>query len=132
MDWIGPAPEWMPWLGPWLELNPLNAEPDGPPTDGPPLTASKADWYEEAGANDGMDCGKNGALESGPKEEGELIDEPKEPLNGEWEPLDGDGCGCEAPERAPNGSDGEMENVEPPKLNDGTDWLGKRPCEPAC
>lgn len=84
-----------------------------------------------AGANDGMDCGKNGALDSGPNEDGELIDEPNEALNGECEPLD-EGCGCEAPPNEPNGSEGEIENVEPPKLNDGADWLEKRFCDPVC
>lgn len=49
----------------------------------PPFAASKAALYDEAGANDGMDCGKNGPLDSGPKEDGELMLEPNDALNGE-------------------------------------------------
>lgn len=57
---------------------------DGPPTEaGPPLAASKAALQEDAGANEGIDCCKNGALESGPNDDGELIEEPNEALKGE-------------------------------------------------
>ena len=80
-----------------------------------------------------------------------MIDEPNEALNGECEfaacmaPIC---CGppppcCagpaaaddeEPPLSAPNGSDGDMEKVEPPKLNEaGAEPLEKRPpCEPDC
>lgn len=75
-----------------------------------------------------MDCCKNGELESGPKDDGEFIDDPNEALNGECDPLGA--CDCELLGSEPNGSDGEMENVEPPKENDGLDWLGKRLCDP--
>lgn len=102
---------------------------DGPPTEGPPFAASKAALYEEAGAKEGIDCCKKGALESGPNEDGELIEDPKEALNGECEPPLG-ACDCEPLPNEPNGSDGEIENVDPPKLNDGADWLGNMLWDP--
>jgi hypothetical protein len=49
----------------------------------PPLAASKAALYDEAGANEGIDCDKNGLLDRGPNDGGELIEEPNEALNGE-------------------------------------------------
>lgn len=118
----------------WLDNEPegpLECIPDAPeagpipPNEGPLLrfgplfAASKAALYEEAGANDGIEFCKKGALESGPNEDGEFIEDPNEALNGEWEPLGP--CDCEPPLNEPNGNDGEMENVEPPKLNDGAD-----------
>lgn len=70
----------------------------------------------------------NGPLESGPNDDGELIEEPNEALNGECEAPEA--CCCEGPDMEPNGNDGEIENVDPPKLKDGADWLGKRFCCP--
>lgn len=59
-----------------------------------------------------------------------MIDEPNEALNGDCEPL-GPLCDCEPPVSEPKGRDGEMEKVDPPKVNDGGfDWLGKRLCDP--
>lgn len=50
-----------------------------------------------------------------------MIEEPNEALNGECEPLGG-ACDCDEPlVNEPNGNDGDIENVEPPKLNDGAD-----------
>lgn len=100
---------------------------DEPNEPAPPLAASKAALYEEAGAKEGIDCDwKNGPLEKAPNEGGELIEDPYELLKGEpawciggcWACC----CCCDAPEpppSEPNGNDGEMEKVEPPKVNEG-------------
>lgn len=70
-----------------------------------------------------------------------MIEEPNEALNGECEPPAGAGptpgagpeaCACcePPPPSEPNGKDGEIENVEPPKLNEGPDWPDeKRLCD---
>lgn len=59
-----------------------------------------------------------------------MIDEPNEALKGECEPV-GAPCGdWEPPPIELNGSDGDIENVEPPKLKAGADWLGNRLCDP--
>lgn len=67
--------EWTP----GTELKLPNADDD----DGPPLAAWNASLYDEAGAQDGIDCCKNGELDSGPNEDGELIEDPNEPENGD-------------------------------------------------
>ena len=142
---FGDSGEFWPWL---MEAKPNEGAPFGDPGPPrpllplPPLAASKAALYEEAGANEGIDWDKYGELDSGPNEGGELIEEPNEALNGECEPWP---CGppwfgemepccccccccCDEPPSEPNGNEGEIENVEPPKLNDGPDGP-KRLCD---
>lgn len=75
-----------------------------------------------------------GELDKDPKEAGVFIDEPNEAPNGDGCEALAIGCDCDgdgplAPEIEPNGRDGEIENVEPPKLNEG-DWPENRFCEP--
>lgn len=78
---------------PWLDRDGLDEWTPGAelkfPNDGPPLAAWKASLYEEDGAYDGIDCCKNGELDSGPNDDGELIEDPNEPLNGDWDPSEG-------------------------------------------
>lgn len=130
---------------------PIEEEAAEPPLDGPawPFAASKAALYEEAGAKEAIDCERKGELERGPNEGGELMEEPKEALKGEWEPAPipwlgaawpnccgGGGpcwaccCGCCCCcWKEPKGNEGEIEKVEPPKLNEGPDWPEKRLCD---
>lgn len=131
----------------WLMPENMEALPSGwpcwPSPEGPPFAASKAALYEEAGANEGICCERKGELERGPNEGGELMEEPKEALKGECElpACCGPGpepaiCGCccwdepEPPVSEPNGNEGEMEKVEPPRVNDGPppDWPANKPC----